>query len=143
MKSCDQRCIVRISLAEELVIVNDHLEIPGSDAVLEPPEINWCYYAKDLRNMIVMYIMLLLSLFEGEYKATYKEIQREVRIASGFVPKTCWIAHVLGLLGVRLRLAANRIDPAMRKHPCPPAKMGAIMAAICRLERVQSVQSCA
>ncbi len=42
--------------------------------------------------------------------STYQAIQHEVRITSGFVPKTCWIADVLGLLGRKLRSAPNRVD---------------------------------
>lgn len=68
---------------------------------------------------------------------TYREIAREVKIGAGFTPKTCWIAHVLELLGAKLRPASNRINPEERKHPCPPEKMSAIIAALYKLGRVQ------
>jgi len=70
---------------------------------------------------------------------TYPEIVREVKMTAGFTPKTCWIAHVLELLGAKLRRAPNRIDPEERKHPCPPEKMPAIIAALYKLGRVQPV----
>lgn len=68
---------------------------------------------------------------------TYRDVMREVKISAGFTPKTCWIAHVLELLGVKLSRAPNRISLAERKHPCPPEKMSAIMAALYKLGRVQ------
>jgi hypothetical protein len=46
---------------------------------------------------------------------TYEAIQREVGTASCFVPKTCWIAHVLAPLGKKVRVAPNRIDPRVRR----------------------------
>ena len=48
---------------------------------------------------------------------TYKAIQREVRTTSGFVPKTCETAHVLELLGKKLRIAPKQaaIVEALRK----------------------------
>ena len=64
---------------------------------------------------------------------TYKAIQREVRTASGFVPKTCEIAHVFKLLGKKLRVAPNRIDPSVRKYLCPAEKRAAIIEALRRL----------
>ena len=68
---------------------------------------------------------------------TYDAIQREVRITFCFVPKTCWIAHVLELLGEKLRVAPNRIDRSVRKYRCPDEKQAAIMAAIRKLEQQQ------
>jgi hypothetical protein len=66
---------------------------------------------------------------------TYEAIQNEVRITNGFVPKTCWIAHVFELPGKKLRLAPNRIDPIVRKHPCPAGKQPAIIEALRKLEQ--------
>ena len=54
--------------------------------------------------------------------ATYKTIQAEAKRQLGFVPKTCWIADIKAELGLMSRLAANRVDPNGRRHPCPPAK---------------------
>jgi hypothetical protein len=70
--------------------------------------------------------------------ATYEDIQREVKVSAGFVPKTCWIAHVLNLLGMKLRTAPNRINSSERKCPCPPEKRLAIIAALYKLGRVQA-----
>lgn len=66
---------------------------------------------------------------------TYKAIQREVRIASDFIPKTCEIAHVLELLGKKVRRAPNRIDPQVRKYPCRVEKQAAIAEAFRKLEQ--------
>ncbi len=66
--------------------------------------------------------------------ATYRSIQQEVKITHGFVPRTCWIAHVLELSGKRLRVAPNRLDPDVRKNPCPPEKQPAIIKVLRNLE---------
>lgn len=72
--------------------------------------------------------------------ATYEDIQSEVKVSAGFVPQTCWIAHILELLGAKPRRAANRIDPAKRQHPCPPEKMSATIAALYKLGRVSTAR---
>jgi hypothetical protein len=64
----------------------------------------------------------------------YKAIQQEVRTSHGFVPKTCWIAHVFELSGKKLNAARNRLDPGVRKNPCPPEKQPAIIEALRNLE---------
>jgi hypothetical protein len=61
--------------------------------------------------------------------ATYLEIQRFVRDHFGFVPKTCWIAHVKELSGLPLRPAWNRHE-GDRRVPCPPDKRAAIEGAL-------------
>jgi len=58
--------------------------------------------------------------------ATYKQVQACVKKQAGFVPKTCWIAHVLELNGKPPRVAVNRADSRMRQIPCPPEKRSAI-----------------
>ncbi len=58
--------------------------------------------------------------------ATYKEIQNHVRKKCGFVPKTCWIAHVMSDHGLITRSAPNRIDGDARANPCPSAKRASI-----------------
>ena len=68
-----------------------------------------------------------------------KAIQREVRITSGFVPKTCEIA--LELVGKRLRTAPNRINPNGRRYPCPTEKQAAIVEALRKLEGVRPRRS--
>jgi hypothetical protein len=68
--------------------------------------------------------------------ATYKEIQSTVKQTAGFVPKTCWIAHVLSDHGMTTRQARNRTDPSERQHPCPADKRSAIEAALRRLKMI-------
>jgi hypothetical protein len=48
---------------------------------------------------------------------TYREIQDWVRHRYGFVPQTCWIAHIKELHGLPLREAPNRRGG--RAKPCP------------------------
>ena len=55
--------------------------------------------------------------------ATYKEIQTYVKEKYGFIPKTCWIAHMKEVCGLSTRNAPNRISPDKREKPCPPEKM--------------------
>lgn len=66
---------------------------------------------------------------------TYEAIKHEVRITFGFVPKTCWTAHVFELLGKNLRVTPNRINPSVRKYPCPAEKQASIVKAICKLQQ--------
>jgi hypothetical protein len=54
--------------------------------------------------------------------ATYKQIQERVRAQNKFVPKTCWIAHVMSDHGLTTRTAANRMDDEIRTNPCPPGR---------------------
>ena len=70
--------------------------------------------------------------------ATYSEIQQWVRTQKGFVPKTCWIAHVLSDLGLTTRTAPNRINPRGREYPCPPEKRPAILAALTHFGMVKN-----
>lgn len=60
---------------------------------------------------------------------TYKQIQQEVEKRYGWLPKTCWIAHVKELNGLPVRRAPNRASN-MRAVPCPPEKRTAIEAAM-------------
>lgn len=55
--------------------------------------------------------------------ATYKEIQQWIKQKYGYVPKSCWIAHVKELSSLNPRVANNRYDPAKREKPCPPHKI--------------------
>ncbi len=41
--------------------------------------------------------------------ATYRQIQDWVKQHYGFVPKTCWIAHVKEISGATIRKAPNRL----------------------------------
>ncbi len=51
--------------------------------------------------------------------ATYKQIQEDIKRRDGRTVKTCWIAHVKELNGLKPRKAPNRISPAKREVPCP------------------------
>jgi hypothetical protein len=62
--------------------------------------------------------------------ATYREIQNWVRAASGFVPKTSWIAHVKADRGLSERVASNRFKHPSRVNPCPRTRRAAIEAAL-------------
>ena len=55
---------------------------------------------------------------------------KRVVATHGFMPKTCWIAHVMADHGLTRRVASNRLDPRKRKHPCPPDKRPAIENAL-------------
>jgi len=61
--------------------------------------------------------------------ATYKQIQAWVKQQYGFIPKTCWIAHVKHMSGLPMRKAPNR-QGVERVEPCPPEKMEFIRAAL-------------
>jgi hypothetical protein len=61
--------------------------------------------------------------------ATYREIQERVRGQAGWLPKTCWIAHVKYDFGLPMRNAPNRAG-ADRQVPCPSDKRPAIVAAL-------------
>jgi len=60
--------------------------------------------------------------------ATYDEIIRRVRQQDGFVPKTCWIAHVKELNNIPVGRAWNRAGRG-RMVPCPDDKRSAIERA--------------
>ena len=62
--------------------------------------------------------------------AIYREIQNWVRAASGFVPKTSWIAHVKADRGLSDRAATNRFDHPTRVNPYPTTRRPAIEAAL-------------
>lgn len=65
--------------------------------------------------------------------ATYRQIQDDVKEKNGKVVKTCWIAHVKELNGLRPRIALNRHSRAKRKVPCPPGVRPIIEASMRRL----------
>lgn len=64
---------------------------------------------------------------------TYKQVQDEVKRSAGFVPKSCWIAHVKSMNALPTREAYNRHDSEKRVHPCPPEKRGPIEDALRKL----------
>ena len=61
--------------------------------------------------------------------ATYKEIQAYVKGTYGFLPKTCWIAHMKEICGLPIKMSNNRYSFDKRQKPCPPEKMEAIKGA--------------
>jgi hypothetical protein len=70
--------------------------------------------------------------------ATYRQIQDWVRCEAGFVPKTCWIAHVKADHGLTLRQASNRYEHPTRAEPCPIEKRAAIRSALEHFGMVRS-----
>jgi hypothetical protein len=62
-------------------------------------------------------------------KVTYKAIHGWVKDRFGFVPKSCWIAHVKELLGLPVRYAPNRLRVDLRSNPCPEHRKAALIAA--------------
>ena len=68
--------------------------------------------------------------------ATYKDIQTYVKNENGYVVKTCWIAHMKELHGLKPRVSARRISPDKRVHPCPENKQADILAAFKHFEMV-------
>jgi hypothetical protein len=66
----------------------------------------------------------------------YKDVQERVKQEAGFVPKTCWIAHVLELNGKSPRPAHNRKAQGTRQFPCPPDKRKPIERALRELKKI-------
>ena len=69
--------------------------------------------------------------------ATYRDIQEDVRRRYGRTVKTCWIAHVKELNGIRPRRSPNRIDPNRRMHPCPASVRLLIEESMRRLGMIE------
>ena len=63
-------------------------------------------------------------------RATYKDIQAQVKAVHGFVPKTCWIADVKSAHRLTVRKAPNRLSVNERAYPCPTSKRAAIEGAL-------------
>jgi hypothetical protein len=68
---------------------------------------------------------------------TYKKIQEAVKEEYGFVAKTCWIAHILSDYGLTKGKSHNRIDPNVRKYPCPQSKRFQIEQTMKRFKIIQ------
>lgn len=58
---------------------------------------------------------------------TYKQVQVYVKKKYGYIPQTCWIAHVKEMCGLPVRKAHNRTGK--RKKPCPDNKVNDIKYA--------------
>lgn len=61
--------------------------------------------------------------------ATYKEIQEYIKVTYGSTIKTCWIAHMKELCGLKRKDAINRKDTNKRVYPCPEDKQEFIREA--------------
>jgi len=68
--------------------------------------------------------------------ATYKEIQDYVKNTDGFIPKTCWIAHMKEICNIPVKTAYNRYSPDKREKPCPSEKMEAIKNAFIHFKMI-------
>lgn len=53
---------------------------------------------------------------------TYKQIQEFVKATYGYIPKSCWIAHMKELHGLKPRISHNRYSVSSRTNPCPIKK---------------------
>jgi hypothetical protein len=54
--------------------------------------------------------------------ATYKQIQEYVKQRHGYVPKSCWIAHMKEACSLNPKMASNRYSGNVRMYPCPLEK---------------------
>ena len=61
--------------------------------------------------------------------ASYKQIQEYVNNEFGYIPKTCWIAHVKEICGLPLKGVHNRQTPLERIFPCPVEKQNDLKEA--------------
>jgi len=61
--------------------------------------------------------------------ATYKQIQEFVKDTYGYSPKSCWIAHMKAMCGLRPRLSPNRYSVDKRTNSCPVDKQADIKNA--------------
>jgi uncharacterized protein (TIGR02145 family) len=62
--------------------------------------------------------------------ATYKMIQQYVKERYNKNIKTCWIAHVKEIVGLKPSIAPNRISLESRQHPCPDVYLEKIKEAL-------------
>ena len=79
----------------------------------------------------------LRLLQETDGMNIYRMVQLRVKEEAGYVPKTCWIAHVLELNGQPLRRAHNRKDQKRRQVPCPPDKRPSIERVLRELKKIR------
>jgi len=62
--------------------------------------------------------------------ASYKDIRQYVKEHYNKNVKTCWIAHVKEIVGLKPSIAPNRISPEFRKCPCPDLYIEKIKEAL-------------
>ena len=60
----------------------------------------------------------------------YERIQGYVKSKYGYSVKTCWIAHVKEMCGLKPRVASNRLNRDRRSNPCPTEKVESIREAL-------------
>jgi len=68
--------------------------------------------------------------------ATYKQIQDYVKNKHGYIPKSCWIAHVKEICGLNPKTATNRQAGVGRAHPCPKNKQDDLRQAFLHFELI-------
>jgi hypothetical protein len=61
--------------------------------------------------------------------ATYEEITIYVKEKYNVNIKPCYIAHVKEIVGLKPKIAPNRISNNSRKYPCPESKINLIKDA--------------
>lgn len=61
--------------------------------------------------------------------ATYKDIQRYIKLNYNCTVKSCWIAHMKSICGIHVKIAHNRKNPNRRVFPCPDSKKDIIKEA--------------
>jgi len=60
------------------------------------------------------------------FLATYKQIQDHIKEKYGYTAKTCWIAHMKEISGLKPKMSARRYSHESRVHPCPESKQNDI-----------------
>lgn len=70
--------------------------------------------------------------------ATYKEIQQYVKSKYGCCIKTCWIAHMKELSGIKVKISHRRYDKNVRTNPCPENKKEYIKEAFIHFEMIEN-----
>lgn len=59
--------------------------------------------------------------------ATYKQIQEYIKENYSYIPKSCWIAHMKEICGLKPKISSRRNSPDSRVHPCPETKQNDII----------------
>ena len=68
--------------------------------------------------------------------ATYKQIQQYIKEEKGYIPKTCWIAHMKEVCGLKPKVAINRYSIDMRTNPCPLEKQNDLRNAFRKFKMI-------
>jgi hypothetical protein len=70
------------------------------------------------------------------YMATYKEIQTYIKQKYGYSVKTCWIAHMKEVCGLKPGIAPNRHSIDSRTYPCPLDKQNDLKEAFVHFKMI-------